>query len=106
MTDNIPEYYIDVRDDARIHVAALLDPSVNNERLFAFAYEFNWTDLIAILKKLRPDNKNIPNPPENEGRDLSDVKNQRAKEIMMKFFGVQGWTGLEDSVKAGIVGVN
>jgi hypothetical protein len=87
-------------------VAALLDPSVNNERLYAFAGEFNWTDIINILKQLRPDNKNIPAPPENEGRDLSDVKNQRAKEIMEKFFGVKGWVSLEESIKNGIAGVN
>ncbi|KAH6876798.1 hypothetical protein B0T10DRAFT_532511 [Thelonectria olida] len=36
-----PEYYVHVQDCARLHVAALLDPSIQNERIFAFAHPFN-----------------------------------------------------------------
>jgi hypothetical protein len=97
------EYFIDVHDDARVHVAALLDPTVQNERLFAFAQAFNWTDIIGILTKLRPDNQRIPQPQPNEGRDLSDVKGRkRAEDLIKSFFGVSGWTSLEDSIAAGI----
>ncbi|KIW73874.1 hypothetical protein PV04_01957 [Phialophora macrospora] len=98
-----PQYFIDVHDDARVHVAALLDPTVQNERLFAFAQAFNWTDIIGILTKLRPGNQQIPKPPPNEGRDLSDVKGRkRAEDLIKSFFGVSGWTGLEESIAAGI----
>ncbi|KIY00479.1 uncharacterized protein Z520_04164 [Fonsecaea multimorphosa CBS 102226] len=98
-----PQWYVDVRDDARVHVAALLDPKVENERLFAFAGPYNWTDVINILTNLRPDNDKIPKAPPNEGRDLTDIKgSKRAEELIKSFFGVPGWTSLEDSLAAGI----
>ncbi|OAL26440.1 hypothetical protein AYO20_10108 [Fonsecaea nubica] len=100
----LPQWYVNVRDDARVHVAALLDPKVENERLFAFAGPFNWTDVINILTKLRPDNDKIPNPPPNNGRPLTDIKGRkRAEDLIKSFFGVAGWTSLEDSLAAGIV---
>jgi len=98
------EWYVNVRDCARLHVAALLDPSVRSERLFAFAGAYNWHDVIDVLKKLRPENKKIPTAPEGEGRDLSDVSkaSKRAEELIRSFFGVKGWTSLEDSLAEGI----
>ncbi len=35
------EWFVDVQDVARLHVAALINPDVKNERIFAFAYPFN-----------------------------------------------------------------
>ncbi|EXJ79557.1 hypothetical protein A1O3_07836 [Capronia epimyces CBS 606.96] len=101
-----PQWFVDVRDAARLHVVALLDPQVKSERLFAFSHEFNWTDVIGIFKKLRPENTQIPQAPENEGRDLTDVHDgsQRAEHLLQSFFGVTGWTSLEDSLRAGIEG--
>jgi hypothetical protein len=95
---------VDVRDTARLHIAALLDPTVHSERLFAFAGPYNWNDVIDILKKLRPENKKIPTAPEGEGRDLSDVykASKRAEQLIRSFFGVKGWISLEDSLAAGI----
>ncbi len=95
---------MDVRDTARLHVAALLDPTVQSERLFAFAGPYNWNDVIDILKKLRPENKEIPMAPEDEGRDLSDVHeaSKRAEQLIRSFFGIKGWINLEDSLAGGI----
>ncbi|KAL1966625.1 hypothetical protein VTN77DRAFT_4036 [Rasamsonia byssochlamydoides] len=99
-----PQYFVDVRDNARLHIAALLDPNIHSERLFAFAHEFNWTDIIQLFRKLRPNNTRIPDPPANEGRDLSDIRpRKRAEEILRSFFG-KSWTGLEESFAAGIEG--
>ena len=36
------EWYIDVQDTARLHVAAVINPDVQNERIFGFADPFNW----------------------------------------------------------------
>lgn len=65
---------IDVVDDARLHIiAAVLDPTIRDQRIFAFNCPFNWTDIIKIVKELRPDAKNLPAPPEGELSDLSKV---------------------------------
>lgn len=34
------EWYVDVQDCARLHVACLINPGVQNERIFAFAAPF------------------------------------------------------------------
>ncbi|KAK2732346.1 hypothetical protein FQN55_004250 [Onygenales sp. PD_40] len=98
-----PQYYVNVIDNARLHVIGLLNPTVTSERIFAFAAPQNWTDLIAILRKLRPENKNIPDPPVDEGRDYSEIKPlKRAEGLLCEFFGVEGWIGYEESLAAGI----
>jgi hypothetical protein len=91
-----------VVDTARLHVAALLDPSVNGQRIFGLVQEFNWTDVLRILRKLRPELE-LPKDPESEGRDLTEVvPKAKAEKLLQDFFGQPGWTSLEDSLKAGI----
>jgi hypothetical protein len=95
---------VDIRDVARLHVIGLLSPQVHNERLFAWSEPFNWSDIIALLQKLRPENSKLPTPPEKEGRDLSDVgvPRARAKELLQSFFGVEGFKSIEQSIKEGL----
>ncbi|GFP58820.1 ketoreductase adrE [Trichoderma asperellum] len=97
-----PQHYIDVKDCARLHVAGLLDPSVKNQRIFGLVHEFNWTDVLAILSKIRPELE-LPKAPENEPRDYTEViPKDKAEKLLKDFFGQPGWTSLEDSLKAGL----
>lgn len=83
-------------------MAALLDPKIKEERIFAFAQEYNWTDVLDILRKLRP-NRQFPLNPENEGRDYTQVApRDKAKKILQDFFGQPDWVSLEESLAAGI----
>lgn len=101
----LAEWFVNVEDTARLHVVSLLSPAVKGERIFACASAFNWTDIINILRKLRPNNQLIPEPPVNEGRDLSDiVLSRRAEELLQEFFGQPGWISLERSIAEGIEG--
>lgn len=96
---------MDVEDAARLHVIALLGPSVVGKRIWAFAHPFNWTDVITILRELRPENKLLPECPENEGRDLSQIVDAvEAEEMIKEFFGKPGWTPLKESLAAGLEG--
>jgi len=94
---NPPQYYVNVQDDARVHVAALIYNDVKDVRLFAFAHPYTWNDILAIFRKLYPQKKFIDDMP-NLGQDLSKVANGRAEELV-KRFGRPGWTSLEDSVR-------
>ena len=94
-----PQYNVDVRDVARVHVAALLEHDVKNERLFAFAEPYNYSRVVDILKKLDPSRQQYPLPVENEGHDLSTVDNARAVELL-KRSGRAGFIGLEESLRA------
>ncbi|EED21148.1 NAD dependent epimerase/dehydratase, putative [Talaromyces stipitatus ATCC 10500] len=98
----LPQYYVNVQDVARLHAIALLDPELKSDRLFAFAGTFNWTEIIDILRKLRPNGK-LPTPPENEGRDLSVIKPaKRAEELIKTWFGRPGWVSLEQTLKEAV----
>ncbi|KEZ45870.1 hypothetical protein SAPIO_CDS1235 [Scedosporium apiospermum] len=98
-----PEYSVDVKDTARLHVIGLLGPDVRFRRLFAWAHSVNITDLITTLRSLRPDNKLIPDPPENDGRDLTEVvPAAAAQQLLKQYFGQDGWTDFSTSVAEGI----
>lgn len=97
-----PQYFVDVRDSARLHVIALIDPSCNGQRLFAFAEPFNWNDILAIFRKQNP-GKTFPDDVD-AGRDLSEIPNQDAEELLKKHYG-KGWIGLEECIEANTAGV-
>ncbi len=81
----------------RIHVAALVDPSVKNERIFAYGEPYTWNQILSIFRKLFPDRTFVEDLAD-QGKDLSTVSNERAKEILQRF-GAHGFTELEQSLK-------
>jgi len=92
-----PQWMVNVTDTALLHVAALLDPEVQNERIMAFAERYSWNDILAVLRKLEP-GKTFPEDLEGCPRDLMEVPNQRGAELLRRL-GRSGWTGLEESVR-------
>jgi hypothetical protein len=60
------------------------------------------SDLLRILRKLRPDHKFPENFVDDNVRDLSKVENQRGAELLKKDFGRPGWTGLSESLENNI----
>jgi len=93
-----PQYMVHVVDSARLHVAALTDPGVVGERLFAFGEKFNWDSLITAGRKVKPD---ATWPEEGDSReDLSNIAERaRADEILKRNFG-EGFRGLEETLKS------
>ncbi len=92
-----PQWMVNVQDTARVHVAALLAPGVENERILAFAEPFNVNDVLAIFRKAFSGREFPADDPE-QGRDLSELDNSQGAGLL-KAFGKDGWTGLEESVK-------
>jgi hypothetical protein len=60
------------------------------------------SDLLRILRKLRPDHKFPENFVDDNIRDLSQVKNQRGAELLKEDFGMPGWTSLSASLENNI----
>lgn len=92
---------MDVRDVARLHVAALVYADVESERLFALAEPFNWTKVYTILRKAYPDRK-IPDDIPDEKLALATIHPrtfQRSVELL-KRFGREGFISLEETIKA------
>jgi len=91
-----PQWFVDVRDDAKLHVAALIDPACNGQRIFAYAEPYTWNDVLAVFRKLEPGKSFLTD--RETGRDLSEVPNAEAEELLKKHYG-HGWTSFEESIR-------
>ena len=75
----------------------MIDPSVENERILAYTEPYNWNQLLGIFRKEYPHHKFVEDLAE-QGADMSTVSNQRSEEVL-RHFGKDGLTGLEESLK-------
>lgn len=89
---------VDTIDDARIHVAAAIDSTVTNERIFACDSPFNWKMVIQIIHEIAPSIQ-LPLPDPNELLDISDVDNILGAILLKKWWGQPGYKGLEQTIK-------
>lgn len=91
-------------DTVRLHVALLTNLKYNGNRVFAFAAPYNWNAILAILRKLRPDDKRdaIPADIPNEGEDLSTVDVGLSLSILKDEFGQDGWISLEQAIRENV----
>ncbi|KAI9170597.1 Aldehyde reductase 2 [Paramyrothecium foliicola] len=92
------QWFVDVQDSARLHVAALANPNVENERIIAYAGHFTWNDVLRHARQIRPDHDWIENFVDEDRKDLSEIDNTRGTELL-KAMGRHGWTSLHDSLK-------
>lgn len=90
-------YFIDVEDTAILHIAALTQEDVKNERLLGFAETFNFNTWIDVFSQLDP-SKPWPAEDPAQVHDLSKVDTTREVELMGRF-GRTGWTSFYDSVR-------
>ena len=94
-----PQHFVNARDLAQLHVAALLVPDVKQgERLLGYAYPFSQADILAALKKIQPDKQFKPLGPQGDSKDVSEVDNRRSEELVSVMNGGKGWTSLEETV--------
>ncbi|KAJ0384176.1 hypothetical protein COL922a_008939 [Colletotrichum nupharicola] len=91
------QWFCDVVDIARIHIAALLFPDIQSERLIAYAGRFNINDILAVFRETQP-SRNFPADLPDLGVDVGKIANERATELMKKLGGGKGWTSLEDCI--------
>ncbi|PNP51923.1 hypothetical protein FNYG_15864 [Fusarium nygamai] len=96
----IPQYYIDVDDTGRLHVAAAIFNNVKEQRIFGLGGRFNWNRILDIFRKNFPDRSF----PENfsGGEDPNEIEPRDKAEQLLKDLGRPGWTSLEESVLANV----
>jgi nucleoside-diphosphate-sugar epimerase len=93
-----PQYFIDVRDTAKLHIAALVDNGTSNERLWGFAEPYNWNSVLANLRKLWPQKEFIKDIPDLVW-DESIAPTEGALKALKDVFGQEEWTSLYTSLK-------
>ncbi|EEU41260.1 uncharacterized protein NECHADRAFT_46394 [Fusarium vanettenii 77-13-4] len=91
-----PTYFIDVQDDALLHIAAAVLPDVKGERIFGMAEPLNWDKILAILRKQNPGRRFYKNFADG-GYSLTVEPRDRAEHLLREL-GRPGWTSLEDSI--------
>jgi nucleoside-diphosphate-sugar epimerase len=96
--DIVAQHFIDVRDTARLHLAALIDPDTSSERLWGFAEPFNWNTVLAIFRKTWPGKKFLEDLPDQIW-DESVVSTEGALTALKNVYGQEGWTSLEQSIR-------
>ncbi|KAH6651597.1 aldehyde reductase [Truncatella angustata] len=90
------QYFVDVQDDALLHVAAAIHPGVESERIFAFAEPVNGDSILSILRKLYPQ-RTFPDDFQAE-KDLSEIIPRKRAEQLLLDMGKDGWTSLKESI--------
>lgn len=86
-----------MKDVAAIHVAAVLDPETKNARLQSWGHSAHWNDILAILRKIRPQKQFIDDYPNPQHLKIS-VDQSDSIALLKKWSDKDGWTPLEDSV--------
>ncbi|KAK3347289.1 putative NAD dependent epimerase/dehydratase [Lasiosphaeria hispida] len=104
LTSTPAMYTVDVKDAAQLHVAAVVDPEVKNERLQAWASNTNWNGLLAIMRRQYPDRKFIDDLPGlGELSVTSDFTQPLG--LLKKWAGQDGWKSLEETVADNMDGI-
>ncbi|KAH8754295.1 hypothetical protein F5883DRAFT_632579 [Diaporthe sp. PMI_573] len=98
------QWFVDVQDSARLHVGALIDPAINNERIISYATHFTWNDVLDHLRKIRPDHEWVDDFTDGTIKDLSQVSNERGT-VLLKALGRHGWTSVEESLRLNLEGL-
>ena len=104
LQNSAPQFAIDVKDNARLHVAGLTMADVEGERLLALSEPFNYSRWCVSLQKIDP-SKNFPPPPENEGKNIGTVDMKRSIELL-KRMGLAGLTPFDESLKQLIASIS
>ena len=82
---------------AALHLASLLDPEVKDQRLLSWDRGFNWNDVLAYFRKIRPDRKfadDVPDAPSFLGT-VDDAQNLK---LLKKWRNQDGWTPFETAL--------
>ncbi|KAM0553255.1 hypothetical protein ACHAPJ_007544 [Fusarium lateritium] len=93
-----PQYFVDVQDTAKLHVAGTILSDVQGERIFAWAEPFNFDSILATLRSQNPKKSFVENF--HSSRDLADVGKPRSRAIeLLQALGKSMFTSLEDSIR-------
>ncbi|KAJ5607047.1 NAD-dependent epimerase/dehydratase [Penicillium hordei] len=98
------QWFVDVQDSARLHVAALTNPDVKNERIIAYAEHCTWNDVLKHLRELRPNHQWVDDFTDPSRKDISEISNGRGL-VLLQALGRPGWTSLADSLKLNLEAV-
>ncbi|KAJ4854250.1 NAD dependent epimerase/dehydratase family domain-containing protein [Trichoderma breve] len=90
--------YVNVKDVAVLHVAAVLDEDTKEERIQAWATPFNWNDVLAIFRRIDPSHKVVDDFPVPAAISTT-ADDEVPLKLLKKWAKQDGWKSLEDSIR-------
>lgn len=93
-----PQFEIDAKDTAMLHIAALLHPDVDGERIFGFAELKNLTNTLQYMRELYPD-RTFAEAPAGERENKANLLGQKRAEELLRWVKGSGWTSYKESLK-------
>jgi hypothetical protein len=97
----MPDFFVDVQDNARLHVGALIHPDVLSERIFAYVQPYTWRGVQRVVQALYP-RRSFSGDIEDAEPDASQVVPAPRAEALLKDMGRPGWTSFEESVRMNV----
>jgi hypothetical protein len=91
-----PQYFINVRDDAKLHVIALIDSACNGDRVLGFTAPYTLNKVLALLRKLYSDR--VFAGDKDMGEDICEVLNADVEGLLRKQYG-HGFVGFEETIR-------
>ncbi|KIJ50700.1 hypothetical protein M422DRAFT_159338 [Sphaerobolus stellatus SS14] len=88
----LPQWFVDVRDVAKIHHLALVTDRMAGKRWLAVSEPFGWNQIAAILRKIAPE-ANVVEDYEGGEIDRQKFDNAASTELL------GGWISLQDSIR-------
>jgi nucleoside-diphosphate-sugar epimerase len=92
-----PQWYVDVRDQARLHVAGAVLDGVENRRIFAWAGPYTWIGVADVLE--REMGKRTTIRLADKGEDLNKVLAREKAESYLRRLGQSDWVPFDQSVR-------
>ncbi|KAM0414701.1 hypothetical protein ACHAPT_013440 [Fusarium lateritium] len=91
-----PQYFVDVQDVARLHVAGATLSEVRDKRIFAFAEQFSWNAILDVMRRHSPEREFIADF--SGGQDTAEITPRAYAEQLLRDLGEPGWTSLQDTI--------
>lgn len=90
--------FVDIRDTAVLHVAALLAPDVVSERLWAYGHSVHINDVLRYWREAFPEKQDIiPQDMDYQYVPLQFPDQSRSEELLQRFAG-RKWLDVKDTV--------
>lgn len=98
LTFGYVDSYVNVRDVAVMHVAAILDLEVQSERIYAVAEHLNRNNVVVLLRMMYPNREFMDDMPDL-GRYKGTIDNSLGLKLTKKWGrGQDGWSSLEQGI--------
>ena len=107
MLKDLPiDYFVDVVDTARLHVAAaVLDGGLVGERILSFSVPFDWNDVLGSIRRVRQDVKMMGDMQGLRAKDPNTYDNELGRTLLRKWYGQDDYKGLDHAVEMNLIGM-